>query len=139
MSDAPAAIHPRAFRLYYAVVVLSAAAFFALATPAAGPARWVAVVVVLALMVLSEARPVPLPSGGYATGSAVLDLAAIVIVGPVWTAWVDLVSTVVVQGLLLRKPVVRVVHNVAIFALTSFAAGYAFLAAGGVVGRLTFP
>jgi hypothetical protein len=35
---------------------------------------------------------------------AVLDLAALIIVGPVWTAWVDVVSTAVVQGLVLRKP-----------------------------------
>jgi HD-GYP domain-containing protein (c-di-GMP phosphodiesterase class II) len=82
---------------------------------------------------------VSLPSGGYATGSAVLDLASIVILGPVWTAWVDLASTVIVQGILLRRPAVRVLHNVAIFALTSFAAGYAFLAAGGQVGALVFP
>jgi len=139
MSDSPPLIHPRGFRLYFASVLLAAAAFFALATPAAGPARPLALGVVIGLMILSEVRPVPLPSGGYATGSAVLDLASIVILGPVWTAWVDLVSTVIVQGFVLRKPAVRVVHNVAIFALTSFAAGFAFLGAGGMVGQLVFP
>jgi HD-GYP domain-containing protein (c-di-GMP phosphodiesterase class II) len=139
MSDTPAAIHPRAFRLYLALVVLAAGAFFLMATPTAGPPQVVAMGVVLVLMVLSEAGPVPLPSGGYATGSAVLDLASIIILGPVWTAWVDLASTVIVQGILLRRPPVRVLHNVAIFALTSFAAGYAFLAAGGQVGALVFP
>ena len=139
MSDSPAAIHPRGFRLYLALVVLAAGGFFVLATPTAGPPQVVAVGVVLVLMVVSEVRPVSLPSGGYATGSAVLDLASIVILGPVWTAWVDLASTVIVQGILLRRPLVRVLHNVAIFALTSFAAGYAFLAAGGQVGALVFP
>ena len=44
-----------------------------------------------------------------------------------------------IQGLVLRKPAVRMIHNVAIFALTSFAAGYAFLAAGGRVGELKLP
>ena len=139
MSDSPAAIHPRAFRLYYAGVMLAAGAFFVLATPLASGARPLALGVVLVLMVLSEIRPVPLPSGGYATGSAVLDLASIIILGPVWTAWVDLVSTVVVQGFMLRKPMVRVLHNVAIFALTSLAAGYTYLAVGGRVGQLAFP
>ena len=139
MSEPTAAIRPRAFRLYYAVVLLGAVALFALATPTAGPARPMALGVVLVLMVLSEAQPVPLPSGGYATGSAVLDLASIVILGPVWTAWVDLASTLVVQGVMLRKPLVRVLHNVAIFAITSFAAGYGFIAAGGQVGHLDFP
>jgi HD-GYP domain-containing protein (c-di-GMP phosphodiesterase class II) len=139
MTDSPVTIHPRAFRLYLALVVLAAAAFFTLATPGAGPPSMVVLSVVLVLMVVSEIRPVPLPSGGYATGSAVLDLASIIILGPVWTAWVDLASTVIVQGVLLRKPAVRVMHNVAIFALTSFAAGFAFLAVGGQVGALAFP
>ncbi len=139
MSDAPAAIHPRAFRLYYAIVVTAAAALFLWATPRAGALPVASCAVVLALMVLSEVQPVPLPSGGYATGSAVLDLAALVIVGPVWTAWVDVVSTAVVQGLVLRKPLVRVLHNMAIFAITSFAAGYAYTGAGGRVGQLAVP
>ena len=133
------AVHPRAFRLYLAIVVLAAAVSFALLTPSAGPARPFALGIVLALMVVSEFRPVQLPSGGYATGSAVIGLASIIILGPVWTAWVDVASTVVVQGLLLRKPPVRVLHNLAIFALTTLAAGYGFLLAGGTVGQLVFP
>jgi HD-GYP domain-containing protein (c-di-GMP phosphodiesterase class II) len=139
MSESAESVHPRAFRLYLAVVVLAAAAGLALLTPGAPAARPFALGVVLALMVLSEVRPVALPSGGYATGSAVIDLASILILGPVWTAWVDLVSTVAVQGLLLRKPAVRVLHNVAIFALTALAAGYGFVLAGGRVGELVFP
>ncbi len=139
MSEPTPPIHPRAFRLYYALVVAAMVALFVFATPAAPPLRPLALGVVLALMVLSEVKPVALPSGGYATGSAVIDLAALVILGPVWTAWVDVASTLLVQGLVLRKPLVRVLHNMAIFALTSFAAGYAFLGVGGQVGRLSFP
>jgi HD-GYP domain-containing protein (c-di-GMP phosphodiesterase class II) len=138
MTQSPT-LHPTGFRLYYAAVVLCATALFAWGMPQAGPAHPLALGVVLALMILSEIRPVPLPSGGYATGSAVLDIASIIILGPVWTAAIDVVSTVVVQGLLLRKPVVRVVHNIAIFSLTSLGAGMAFLAAGGRVGTLAFP
>ncbi len=138
MTQSPT-LHPTGFRLYYAAVVLCAAALFAWGLSHAGPAQPLALGVVLVLMILSEVRPVPLPSGGYATGSAVLDIASIIILGPVWTAVVDLVSTVVVQGLILRKPPVRVIHNVAIFALTSLAAGLAFLAIGGRVGGLAFP
>src|SRR5512141_138813 len=136
MSANDGSIHPRAFRLYYGVVVAAAAAALLLALPSAGPPPLLPLTVVLALMVLSEAGPVPLPSGGYATASAVLDLASLVILGPLWTAGVDLASTLLVQGILLRKPMVRVVHNLAIFALTSLAAGYAFLAVGGRVGEL---
>lgn len=139
MSEPAEPVHPRVFRLYLAVVVLAAIAVLAVLSPGAGTARPFALGIVLVLMVVSEVRPVALPSGGYATGSAVIDLASIIILGPVWTAWVDLVSTVVVQGLLLRKPPVRVLHNVAIFALTTLAAGYGFVLAGGRVGELAFP
>ncbi len=139
MSESAASVHPRAFRLYLAIVVLAAAAGLALLSPAAGVPRPFALAVVLVLMVASEVRPVALPSGGYATGSAVIDLASIIILGPVWTAWVDVVSTLVVQGVLLRKPAVRVLHNVSIFALTALAAGYGFVLAGGRVGELVLP
>ncbi len=132
-------MHPRAFRLYYAAVLLTATLLFVVATPLAPAAQPVALALVLALMIVSEAGPVPLPSGGYATASAVLDLACLIILGPLWTAWLDVASTLLVQGLLLRKPAVRVFHNLSIFAITSFAAGYAYLAAGGEVGRLSFP
>ncbi len=138
MSDATLR-HPRTFRLYYACVAGAAATSFALAWHPAALAHPVALSLVLLLMVLSEATPVGLPGGGYATASAVLDLACLVILGPLPTAVLDVASTFVVQGMLLRKPVVRVVHNMAIFALTAFAAGWAFLAAGGRVGVLAFP
>jgi putative nucleotidyltransferase with HDIG domain len=48
------------------------------------------------------------------------------------------VSTFVVQALVLRKPLIKVVYNMAIFALTDFAAGLAFLGAGGEIGRLVW-
>lgn len=128
---------PIFFRLYYAVVLAAAITVFAAAGH--GVAFSSSLAIVLALMVASEATPVPLPSGGYATATAVLDLACLVILGPATTALLDVTSTFVVQALLLRKPLVRVVHNMAIFALTAFAAGAAFLAAGGRVGTLLFP
>lgn len=132
-------LHPRAFRLYYAAVLLTAAMLFAVLVPHVAVPQPLPIVVVLVLMALSEAAPVPLPSGGYATATAVVDLASIVILGPVVTAVLDVASTLVVQGLVLRKPAVRVLHNLAIFAITSLASGFAFLGAGGRVGRLAFP
>ena len=139
MSESAAPRHPRAFRVYYALVVATTVALFAATAhqmPLASPA---ALAVVLLFMILSEASPVSLPGGGYSTSTAVIDLACLIVLGPVATASLDAVSTLVIQGLVLRKPVVRLIHNIAIFALTSFAAGYAFLAAGGKVGALEVP
>lgn len=131
--------HPIVFRLYYAAILILTAALFAGTARHVSATSPVTLAVVLLLMILSEASPVTLPSGGYATATAVIDLACLIILGPIPTAGLDVASTLVIQGLVLRKPAVRVVHNLCIFAITSFAAGYAFLAAGGQVGRLRVP
>lgn len=136
MSDPLAPRHPRLFRLYYtAVLAASVVAFYAF-TPHAGPIDAATALVVLALMVLTEATAVTLPLGGYVSAGAVLDLACLLILGPVYTAWFNVVATFITQALLLRKPMVRVVHNMSIFALTAFAAGYAYTVAGGRVGQV---
>lgn len=139
MSVNPPPEHPKAFRLYYLAVCAAAAATFVLTLRQLPPISPWTIGVVLLLMILSEASPVSLPGGGYATATAVLDLACLFTLGPLWTAWLDVTSTVLVQGLIMRKPLVRVVHNMAIFALTAFAAGFAFLVTGGLVGHLRFP
>ena len=139
MSAKPPPEHPLAFRIYYGLVCTGAVLGFVLGAGHAGTVSPWALVAVLALMGMSEVSPVTLPGGGYATATAVLDLASLVVLGPVWTAWLDVASTLIVQGLILRKPVQRVVHNMAIFSLTTFAAGATFLACGGHVGHLSFP
>ncbi len=139
MSFAAAPQHPRAFRVYYATVVLAAAGAFALTAGAPVTAHPLVFAAVLVLMVLSEMSTVRLPGGGYATATAIIDLASLVVLGPVATATLDAASTALVQGVLVRKPLVRMVHNVAIFSLTSLAAGFAFIAAGGQVGSLELP
>ncbi|HUK64289.1 MAG TPA: HD-GYP domain-containing protein, partial [Dongiaceae bacterium] len=65
----------------------------------------------------------------------VLDLPCLVILGPFYTAALDVLSTLVVQGILLRKPAIRVLFNMALFAITDFAAGGAYVAMGGRVGQ----
>ncbi len=139
MTEAAEYKHPRAFRIYLAAVVIAAAAFAASAIPAAGAPHWLAMAVVLGFLVASEWSPVELPGGGYGTPSTILDLPALVILGPLYAALLDVVSTVVMQGVVLRKSAVRVVHNAAIFTLTYFAAAAAFTAAGGRIGTLRLP
>jgi hypothetical protein len=132
--------HPRLFTLYYVAVVLAAVAALAFGLRTLPPApQPLLLVVALGLMMFIEASPVALPGGGYATASAAIDLPLLVLLGPVYVAALDVVSTLTVQGLMLRKPPVRVVFNAAIFTLGYFAAAAAFRAAGGEVGRLRFP
>ena len=136
MSEPLAPRHPRLFWTYYAAVLTAALAAFIAFTPQAGPIHPVTAAVVLVLMMLSEATPMPLPGGGYVSVGAVLDLACLLILGPVYTAWFNAIATFVAQTLVLRKPLLRTAHNMAIFALAAFASGYAFIAAGGTIGKL---
>jgi putative nucleotidyltransferase with HDIG domain len=131
--------HPRWFWPYHAAIVIAAAAGLALVTPHLAPVPVATILVVLLFMILSEVTSIALPTGGYVSVGAVFDLACLLIVGPVYTAWLNLLATAVTQGLLLRKPLVKVTHNAALFVLTAFAAGAAYQAAGGVPGHVRFP
>jgi hypothetical protein len=68
---------------------------------------------VLLLMLLADARPISLPSGGYATASGLFDMPSLVVLGPVWTAWLLDREHRRERGLVQRRPPIRVVHNLA--------------------------
>ena len=131
--------HPVLFRIYYAVIVLSALAVLVSQAHAIPDGALPLVVGALVLIGLSELGPVHLPGGGHSTASTVFDLPSLLILGPFWTAVVDVLATIAVQGLWLRKPLIRVVHNAAIYSLTCFAAGEVYELAGGRFGSLHFP
>jgi len=139
VTEEPAYRHPRLFRIYYALVVAAAAGIVVFAIPGAGPPHVLPMLVVLAFMVFSEWSPVQLPGGGYGTPSTILDLPALVILGPLYAAALDIVSTVTITGFVQRKPWVRVLHNAAIFSLTYFAAAAVYTASGGTIGALDLP
>ena len=139
MSPFRDARHPRLFVLYYTAVVASAAGLLAFALNHAGTPPLPLLLVALALLLFSESGPVELPSGGYATASTVLELPLLVLLGPLYAALLDIVTTVTMHGVLLRKPAVRVIHNAAMFTITYFIAARVFVATGGVLGHLTFP
>jgi putative nucleotidyltransferase with HDIG domain len=142
VSATPPARHPILFRSYYVAVVAAAAIVLvrmsrpeALAThPAPGLLAGA-----FALLMLAELAPVALPGGGYVTASTIFNLPCAILFGPLWTAFVDLAANAVAQGLVLRKPLVRILHNVAIYTLGYFATAWAYRAAGGTIGQLSFP
>jgi putative nucleotidyltransferase with HDIG domain len=139
VKDSSAPRRPLEFRLYYVSVLLAAAALLAGSTHVATmPSPWM-MVAVLALMVLIDLKPTALPSGGTATASGVLDLPALVILGPAWTSWIVIGSTLVSEGAIQRRGTLRVVHNLALYTLTYFAGGLAFALAGGRFGHFSPP
>jgi len=135
--ESPTQRRPWLFQLYNAAVLFVAMAAFAMTVP--GPMPYVpALLIALLLMLLNELTPVELPGGGYATASAVVDVPCLIVFGPFWTAVLDVVSTCVAQGFVLRKRPVRVLHNMAIAAITDLAAGHAWRLAGGNSANFSF-
>jgi len=121
--------HPKRFALLYACVLLGAGALLIGGYPTRGAAHPIAIAVVIALQIFSEAGPVQLPSGGTATASLVIALPALLLLGPWWASVVDAVALLAVQGLWHRKALVRLVFNASTFTLTNYAAWFTWRAA----------
>jgi len=91
------------------------------------------------LIALGELGAVRLPGGGDAPSVAAVDIASVFLIGPAGTAWIHVAATLGVQGLVRRRPLERLIHEVASSALTTWLTGMAFLAAGGRIGALELP
>src|SRR5438477_9992911 len=112
MTIAPAGVaHPRIFALHLAALV--AIAVLALILAPRTPLDPLALAVAFVLMGASEMGAVPLPGGGTVSVGGALDVACLIALGPLATAWLDLVSTLMAQGLVQRRPIHKVVHNAA--------------------------
>ena len=96
---------------------------------------WPVLLFWLVLTIVTDMTPVPLPGGGYITVASTLDYAGILILGPVATAWVEVVNTLILQLFVQKKPAYRALFNAANFGLTVLAAGAVYHALGGTTGR----
>ena len=130
---------PVLFRLYYASALLAASLLAGFGWAVHPAANWPVLIAGLVLIVLAELTPVPLPGGGQMTAGIMLDLPLLLMVGPWWTAAIDVAAVLMVQGVLRRRPFVRMVHNAAISVLGVFAAARAYELLGGQIGRVEFP
>jgi putative nucleotidyltransferase with HDIG domain len=87
-----------------------------------------------ALLLVAEALPVPMVRGPTMTIASILDVGAILLFGPWIAGALDLVTTIVAQMLILRRPPGEATLNAGLYASTTILAGSAFLAAGGSLG-----
>jgi putative nucleotidyltransferase with HDIG domain len=126
------------FRFYYAAIVIAAGAYLAL-HPLTSPVAWESVLVFGVIMATTELLPIVLPRGGFATPTSAIDMAALVLLGPVTTAWLVCATALVTQLVLLRRPPVRALFNASLFTLTVAGAGAAYQLLGGVPGEFSLP
>ncbi len=136
--SAPAGQRSSLFPVLYTLVVAGALGYLLLARPAGPPAWWTLAATWL-LMLTADSLAALLPRGGYSTPASAIDFAAILLLGPTWTAWLVVTSSVTSQLLFLRRPLLKVGYNAALFTLMVAASGQVFLALGGVPGVLRLP
>jgi putative nucleotidyltransferase with HDIG domain len=124
-----------AFAAFYLAVVGLGFGLLLVSTPMLGPAFTPILLLWLLLTILTDSNPVHLPNGGYITVASTLDYAGILIFGPVATAWVEVINTLVLHGLIQKKPLKKTLFNAASFALTILVAGQVYRLAGGPIGQ----
>jgi putative nucleotidyltransferase with HDIG domain len=124
------------FSLYYALIVAGGFLFLLWTTPTLPFGVWPVLLLWLVLTIITDYNPVNLPNGGYITVASTLDYAGILIFGPVATAWVEVLNTFILHGVIQKKPLKRTVFNAAVFALTILIAGGLYQKMGGPAGRL---
>jgi len=91
------------------------------------------------LLVITESGLMRLPRGGFATVTLAVDGAAIVLFGPLATAWMNLMAGLVTHGLVRRQVASRVAFHIATHMLATLAAGAGYLVLGGTLGSLQLP
>ena len=123
----------RAARLYIAAVVVAAVVLIALTPPGDREARWwIELGVLQLLFLICDSTPTPLASRQSAwSPSSSATLAAVVLLGPAGAALVGAISV-----LSLRRHLIATerLFNGAMYAVSGYAAGRAYLALDGIVG-----
>ncbi len=130
--------HPL-FVPYYGLVVLGALLYLGKSLPALSHPHWFGLALTLGLMIAADLVPVRMPGGGFVTTGASLDFAALLVFGGPWTALLNVVGTVLGQGVFRRKPPVRVLFNAALYVVMISATAFVFALLGGHVGRIDLP
>ncbi|HEY3216579.1 MAG TPA: HD-GYP domain-containing protein [Candidatus Eisenbacteria bacterium] len=131
--------HTTWFRSVRIALVMGVAVALVLLRPSPSPLPWFAWLIALPFLTLGEDRSFTDPFRSRISMTGAVDFACLILLGPVPTAWLDLISTAISQGWMRRRPWPVVVYDMAAISSTALAAGYSFLLAGGRVGRLDFP
>ncbi len=117
------------FITYYLAVSLSGYLALAYWWGDLDPAMLIQYLVFILLTIVADLVNLNLPRGGAAISvSTPITFAAIVILGPGPAAWVEAVSALVVEGLVNRRPPMKIFFNVPVLAVSVGIAGLAFQA-----------
>ena len=121
------------FRVYYILYLIAGMAFLAYLLMDFPSGHWRDIFLFIALVIVADSVQISLPRGGASIyASSPIDLAGIVLFGPAVMAVIEAVSTLLTEGLLQRRPLVKVAFNVPLLVMTVGLSGLVFRAFGSM-------
>lgn len=132
------------FKAFYAAVILLGLSLAAMLLPSMQVEAWHALVWWILFIVIADLSPIALPGASAdITVSSTLDYAAIALFGPAPAALIEVVSTLITQIGIARRPAHKVLFNIGLFLITILSAGSVFKWLGGMeaatLGELILP
>lgn len=118
------------YYVFYIVAGLGLLAYFAFHLPGD---RWRDILLFVALIVIADSVQITLPRGGASIyASSPIDLAGIILFGPAVIAVIEAISTVITEGILQRRPFVKLLFNVPLLVVTVGVSGLVYRAFGSL-------
>ena len=119
------------FKLYYGLYVIVGIAFavFLVLQLPSGHLR--DIIIFLTLIIIADSVQISLPRGGASIyASSPIDLAGIILFGPAVMVIVESIATIVTEGILQRRPLIKVLFNVPLLAMTVGVSGLVYRSFG---------
>ncbi len=121
------------FRLYYSLFVVVGFAFLAYLLRGFPIQRWHDMLLFACLIIIADSVQISLPRGGASIyASSPIDLAGIVLFGPAVIAVIEAIATIVTEGVLQRRPLMKVVFNVPLLVMTVGVSGLVYRSFGSM-------
>jgi putative nucleotidyltransferase with HDIG domain len=121
------------FKLYYALYVIAGLAFFAFLLQRLPGGYWWDILLFTALIVIADSVQISLPRGGASIyASSPIDIAGIVLFGPAVMALVEAISTVITEGIVQRRPLIKLLFNIPLLVVTIGVSGLVYQSFGSL-------
>lgn len=121
------------FKLYYVLFVLAGLAFAVYVVHDFPQNHWRDIFLFICLIILADSAQISLPRGGASIyASSPIDLAGIVLFGPAVMAVIEGIATIVTEGVLQRRPFMKLIFNVPLLMMTVGVSGFVYKAFGSI-------
>lgn len=121
------------FKLYYALYVVVGLAFFVFLLRRLPGGYWWDILLFTALVVIADSVQISLPRGGASIyASSPIDLAGIILFGPAVMALVEAISTVITEGIVQRRPFIKLLFNIPLLVVTIGVSGLVYNSFGSL-------